>query len=700
MRLRYVLPALLMALSFPVHAQEEDEDWPRLVTFENGVRLTLHQPQVEAWRDFKSLEARLAATLELPDREALGTVRLRMQTQVDIPRQMAMVSAPEVIEVSFPALDDAQLTRAKEWVRRGTAVGAGEMQLADLIAAAQPGEAEVREVVVLNTPPNLLISRQPAILVMFDGAPVFEPIEGTDLELAMNSPSLLFRHRKTNWHYMLGWDAWLKTRDLEKGRWVAAGQLPSAFLKLPDGPLWLALRKLIPGRKLEAHDVPKVYVATEPTELIVTFGEATFQPVPDTSLTYVDNTESDVFLNAKDGMYYTLLSGRWFRTRGQGALEFCTDSLPDDFGKIPPEHPAGRVLASVPGTDEAADALSGHRLPHEATVKRGSIPLKVSYLGAPRFEAIRGTAVEAATNTDFDVFKADGKFYCCSDGLWFLAASAQGPYALCDSVPDAIYAIPPEHAAFNDTFVKVASATTDAITYSYTPGYLGSYVSGGIVVWGTGHRRTWSKEFWRHAWLNRKYWIERWDKAELHQWHRHLTYGQGRWFDQLGGVFRVSYDAMSHAKVRAHRGEAYRTWRGEAALPAARRKMPEPEPKKKPKPTVRVPKSRADLYAGADGKVYKREHGSWYRNDNDKWVHLSRKPALAKDEKKKKARQARLDDSYEARRRAKESRRYSRRRGRRGMAYYARRGWGYRGGVRAVTLPRGGGGGAWGGIGW
>ena len=695
--MRCGLLALLLAI--PVHAQDQDEEWPRLVTFEGGVRMTLHQPQVEAWRDFKSLEARLAATLELPDREALGTIRVRMKTQVDIPRNVALVSEPEVVDVSFPALDEAHRARAREWVRRATDVGAGEMLLADLIAAAQPEKADVREVEVSNAPPKLLISHEPAILVVFDGAPVFLPIEGTELELAMNSPSLLFRHSKTHWYYMLGWDAWLKTSDLEKGRWVAAGQLPSAFQKLPDEPLWLALKKLIPGRKLDAHDVPKVYVATEPAELIVTFGEATFLPVPDTSLTYVDNTESDVFLNSKDGMYYALLAGRWFRTRGQGALEFCSDALPDDFARIPPEHPAGRVLASVPGTNEAADALSGHRLPHEATVKRGSIRLEVSYLGAPRFDAIPGTALEAASNTDFDVFKVDGRFYCCSDGLWFLAESAQGPYELCDRVPDAIYAIPPEHAAFNDTFVRVSRATAEEITYGYTPGYFGSYVSGGIVVWGTGHRRAWSKEYWRHAWLNRKYWIERWDKAELHQWHRHLTYGQGRWFDHVGGVFRVSYDAMSHAKVRAHRGEAYRTWRGEATLPAERRKVPEPAPKEKPKPKVRVPQSRADLYAGADGKVYKREHGSWYRNDGGKWIHLSRKPELAKDEKKKKARQAQLESSYEARRRAKEYRRYSRRRGRRGMVYYARRGWGFWGGVGAATLPRVGGG-AWAGIGW
>lgn len=697
--MRHLIPILLVSLS--AHAQEGDADWPRLLTFEDGARLVLHRPQIDAWRDFKSLEVRLAATLELPDREALGTVRLRLATEVDIPRRVALLSAPEVVEVSFPDLDEAQRAAARARIQRAAEAGVEETRLEDLIAASGPREIEVREVAVSNTPPRLLISHEPAILVVFDGAPVFEPIEGTELELAMNSPSLLFRNRKTGWYYMLGWDAWLKASDLEKGRWVAAGQLPSAFLRLPDEPLWRALKKLIPGRRLEAHDVPRVYVATEPTELIMTFGEPTFQPVPGTKLTYVDNSESDVFLNAADGMYYTLLAGRWFRTRGQGPLEFCSGALPDDFARIPPEHPAGRVLSSVPGTDQAADALSRHRLPHQATVERGSIRLDVSYLGAPRFAAIRGTAVEAATNTDFDVFKVDGKFYCCSDGLWFVAASAQGSYELCDRVPDAIYAIPPEHAAFNDTFVRVENATPEEVTFSYTPGYFGSYVSGGLVVWGTGHRRTWSREFWRHAWLNRKYWIERWDKSHLHQWHRHLTYGQGRWFDHVGGVFRVGYDAMSHAKVRAHRGEAYRTWRGEAALPAARRKMPAPEPQEKPRPKVRVPQSRADLYAGVDGKVYKREHGTWYRNDNGKWIHLSRKPRLAQDEPKRQARQRRLESSYEARRRAKEYRRYARRRGRRGMVWYARRGWGYWGGIRAVTLPSVGlGGGAWGGIGW
>ena len=110
--------------------------------------------------------------------------------------------------------------------------------------------------------------------------------------------------------------------------------------------------------------MPKVFVAFEPTELVTTFGAPTFRPIEGTNLTYVDNTESDLFLDSKDGLYYLLVSGRWYRTHGaKDALEFCTDKLPADFARIPTEHAAGRVLASVPGTDEARGAVLANSLP-------------------------------------------------------------------------------------------------------------------------------------------------------------------------------------------------------------------------------------------------------------------------------------------------------------------------------------------------
>ena len=52
-------------------------------------------------------------------------------------------------------------------------------------------------------------------------------------------------------------------------------------------------------------------------------------------------------------MYY-LVAGRWFSAPDfTGPWTFATPSMPEDFKKIPLEHERSRVLASVPGTDQA-----------------------------------------------------------------------------------------------------------------------------------------------------------------------------------------------------------------------------------------------------------------------------------------------------------------------------------------------------------
>ena len=218
-------------------------------------------------------------------------------------------------------------------------------------------------------------------------------------------------------------------------------------------------------------------------------------------------------------------------------------------------------------------------------------------------------------------------------------------------------------------------ASQEEVTYAYTAGYFGCYANGGVVVWATGRRHAWPEQMWQESWASHDYWLQRWKREELHQWHRHLPYGQGRWYDHLSGLYRTGYDSMSHAKLRGHRAQAYRTWDGKAVLPRERRQLPKPEATAKPKPHKQVAQDRADLYAGTDGKVYKRSHGHWYRQRDDKWVRVSRKPRLQKDEAVRK----RLEEQREARRRKYQQRRrggrYRSQRGRRGIAFYSRTGW-------------------------
>ncbi|MBE7490053.1 hypothetical protein HS121_17620 [bacterium] len=53
----------------------------------------------------------------------------------------------------------------------------------------------------------------------------------------------------------------------------------------------------------------------QPAELIVTKGRPTYKPISGTLLLYVDNTESQLFLNPAEGLHYLTIAGRWFRSR-------------------------------------------------------------------------------------------------------------------------------------------------------------------------------------------------------------------------------------------------------------------------------------------------------------------------------------------------------------------------------------------------
>jgi len=383
-------------------------------------------------------------------------------------------------------------------------------------------------------------------------------------------------------------------------------------------------------------------------------------------------------------MYYALLSGRWYRSRATDrAVQFCTHDLPDDFKRIPIDHPAGRVLASVPGTEEAERAIVANAIPRLATVKRGSIQLKVPYVGGPGFVPIPGTKLQVATNTGLDVFKtADGRYHCCASAVWFSSPGPDGPWELSDRVPEEIQAIGSTHRSFHVTFAKVYGSTKESVTFGYTPGYFGAFVNRGVVVWGTGRRHKWTNGYWREGLVNHEYWLEKLAMEHLHHWHRHLTWGQQRWYDHLSGLYRISYDAMSHAKIRAHRGQAYRTWRGNAVLAAAKRGPKAPAVEK----SARVVRDRVKLYSGADGSVYKFEDNKWHRNVKGKWYRVSVKPKLASEaeaERKKKEKELKRKLAHAKRQRdiaERSSYRYRRYRHRRGRGFYRRRRLGYWGG--------------------
>jgi hypothetical protein len=82
---------------------------------------------------------------------------------------------------------------------------------------------------------------------------------------------------------------------------------------------------------------PRVFVATEPTVLIVTRGDPSFASIGGTDLLYLANTSASVLKSANDNKVFVLIAGGWF---GGASLKGPWQSvpvakLPKDFGRIP-----------------------------------------------------------------------------------------------------------------------------------------------------------------------------------------------------------------------------------------------------------------------------------------------------------------------------------------------------------------------------
>src|SRR5262249_33014074 len=144
------------------------------------------------------------------------------------------------------------------------------------------------------------------------------------------------------------------------------------------------------------------------------------------------------------------------------AWTFATPNLPPDFKRISLEHPRSRVLASVPGTEEAAEAVLLAEIPQTARVNKKELKAPdVEYQGEPKFEPIEKTTVSHAVNTDKQIIKVGDLYYMCFQGVWFMAKAATGPWEVTSKVPKEIYEIPASSSAHNVTYVTVVEEDKD-----------------------------------------------------------------------------------------------------------------------------------------------------------------------------------------------------------------------------------------------
>ena len=462
--------------------------WPHTVRGEHGSAL-VYQPQVIGWPDRQTLNTRIAMALTPTGAKTavLGSAEIAFATSTDMASRSVTLSNPKLSSARFPAADAAQAGRFEEALRNMLAAMPPKRVPLDMVLLSLRRNSETPPSVPLhNEPPQIFVSQRPASLLVFDGEPVLAPVDGTPLSVAVNTNWDVFVDGDTKAWYWLNNGAWLRAADF-KGPWAPAGALPAAFSSLPDDRNFADVRKQLPGRPLGAAQMPQLFVSTTPAEIIVIDGAPRFTAIPGTQLQYVANTDAALFRRG-GGSFYYLVSGRWFAADSlQGPWRFATTELPADFARIPPDGPRGFVLASVPGTVQAQEALIQAQIPQQATLNIDEAKLEVVYAGAPKFEPIAGTSMAYAVNTSFNVVQVESAYYACYQGAWFVAATPTGNWVLSANVPAVIYTIPPASPLYPCTYVRVYAATPSSVTYGYTAGYMMGFITAGVIVYGTGY---------------------------------------------------------------------------------------------------------------------------------------------------------------------------------------------------------------------
>ncbi len=152
----------------------------------------------------------------------------------------------------------------------------------------------------------------------------------------------------------------------------------------------------------------------------------------------------------------------------------------------------GSVLASVPGTPEAEDAVLMAQVPTTAVINptTAAQQVKVNFNGTPEWAPIPGTTMSYAPIRQIAI-QVGSVYYLCLNGVWFMSNTANGPWQTAPSVPPEIYTIPASSPVYNVTYVTQSTLPDGNVQASYTAGYMGTFIAGmavgAIVSDGTGY---------------------------------------------------------------------------------------------------------------------------------------------------------------------------------------------------------------------
>jgi hypothetical protein len=645
-----ILFAVSMLFAATAFAQKSDGVWPRVI--ENAIAtVTVYQPQIESFNDV-TLEARAAVSVKPPKQEPVfGAVWFHARTTVDKAARTVTLDSTVVTQMRFPNATPEQEAWLKSVINAEIPNWGRTISYDVLVSQLANVEQEQAASAKLNNaPPAIIYVTTPTVLIMIDGEPKYKDAEG-GLKVVGNTPYFIVQDSATKIWYLKGRESWYSGQDV-MGPWSAmtSSQPPQSVQTLA------AKTVSAPPDSLKEEGkptIPAVIVRTKPAEIIQTDGEPKFEPVKGTNLLYVKNSEDDIIMDIDSQQYYVLVAGRWYTTKSisGGPWSYVPgDQLPKDFPNIPAESDLADVRTSVPGTTEAKEAVLENSIPQTAAVDRKTANLDVKYDGQPKFEAITGTKMSYAVNTDKSVLLISSRYYCCDQAIWFESTGPSGPWTVSTKVPDDVQSIPPDCPVYNVKYVYIYDTTPEVVYEGYTPAYTGSYVYSGCVVYGTGyyydpwygayyyphpvtygyavHYNPWTG--WgfsvgiSYGWMSVSYghYGGYWGPGGYGYGYRH-GYGHGYNHGYNNG-YRHGFGAGYVAgKNQGNRPTQYsrNNYQNRQGVKSAPRPATQPAGGSRVKPSQQP----NNVYADKNGNVYRNNNGNWQQRNDGGWSNTGNK---------------------------------------------------------------------------
>jgi hypothetical protein len=197
--------------------------------------------------------------------------------------------------------------------------------------------------------PTIFVSTVPAEIIVTTGVPKLLPIPGTSLRYVANTDANLIVDSKTGTYYFLVSGRWFSAASLQ-GPWTfATPNLPPDFARIPPSSPRGSVLVSVPGTPQAREAVLQAQIPTQGTlqrstakiEVVYSGGPPKFVPITGTTMMYAVNTMYDV-IRVGD-QYYVCHQGAWFVAPSPTGAWVLAEAVPAVIYTIPPSSPVYRV---------------------------------------------------------------------------------------------------------------------------------------------------------------------------------------------------------------------------------------------------------------------------------------------------------------------------------------------------------------------